>query len=170
MKRFLIQTALIVLISFICALMYNYILSEPLPLLKKYDPLNSSGSSELGEQSIIDEIDAEMLKILKDQDQIILVDARVEMEYRIKHIPDAVNLPISDFDRVYPKLSPLFRQNKIIVTYCIDDFCADSLLLARLLFKKGHENVFVYRGGLQQWVELGLRVKAETRGLNQDED
>lgn len=170
MKRFLIQTALIVLISFICALLYNYILGEPLPLLKKYDPLNSHDPLPLSEQPIIDEINAEMLKILKDQGQIILVDARDEMEYRTKHIPDAINLPISDFDRVYPKQSPLFRQNKIIVTYCSDDSCTDSLLLARLLFKKGHENVFVYRGGLQQWVALGLGVKAEIRGLNQDED
>lgn len=170
MKRFLIQTALIVLISFICALLYNYILGEPLPLLKKYDPLNSHDPLPLSEQPIIDEINIEMLKSLKDQGQIILVDARIEMEYRIKHIPDAVNLPISDFDRVYPKQSPLFRQNKIIVTYCSDDSCTDSLILARLLFKKGHENVFVFRGGIQQWVELGLGVKAEIRGLNQDED
>jgi rhodanese-related sulfurtransferase len=170
MKRFLIQTALIVLISFMCALLYNYILGEPLPLLKKYDPINSYDPLPLSEQPIIDEINVEMLKSLKDQGQIILVDARIEMEYRIKHIPDAVNLPISDFDRVYPKQSPLFRQDKIIVTYCSDDSCTDSLLLARLLFKKGHENVFVFRGGIQQWVELGLGVKAEIRGLNQDED
>jgi rhodanese-related sulfurtransferase len=170
MRKFLLQAALILLITLSCAVIYNYLLSEPLPLFKTYNPLDSDKALIMGEQPFIDEIDVEMLKALKEQGQIILVDARIEPEYRTSHISGAISLPISEFKRLYPIRSKQFPVEKIIVTYCSEKHCLDSLLLARKLVKYGHDSVFVYLGGIEEWVKMNLPVETGINHVNHDEE
>jgi len=170
MKKFLLETVLIIAISLSCAVLYNYLLADPLPLFKTYNPLDSDEPLLMGEQPFIDAIDVEMLKILSEQGQILLVDSRIESEYRTGHIPGAINLPVSEFDRLYPKKSKQFPPGKSIVTYCSAKHCIDSLILARKLVKKGHDTVFVYLGGMEEWIRLALPAEAGIKPVNGDEE
>lgn len=160
MKKFLLDTVLIIAISLSCAVLYNYLLTDPLPLFKIYNPLDSDEPLLMGEQPFIDEIDVEMLKILKERDEIVLIDARVEKEFRISHIPGAVSLPIAEFEKYYLNRSKKFPADRMIVTYCSDRYCIDALQLARMLVRHGHENVFVYLEGMEEWTKLNLPVEA----------
>jgi rhodanese-related sulfurtransferase len=170
MKKFLLETVTIIFISLFCGVIYNYLFSDPIPLFKSYNPLDSDAPLMKGEQPFIDEIDVEMLKSLNEQGDIVLVDARIEMEYRLRHIPNAISLPVSEFDRLYSDRSAQFPTEKIIVTYCSEEHCIDSLQLARKLVLKGHGNVFVYRGGIEEWMKLELPVEAGVNRVKHDKE
>ncbi len=158
-KRFLVQTIAIVLMSLCLGIIFNFIHSDPLPILKSYNPFLTGDTTSDGENLMIDEIDSAMLKKLQKTGQIILLDARDEPEFQMEHIPSALNLPLNRFEAYYRKLESLLRKNRLIVTYCSEETCTDALLLAGKLFKRGFRQVFVYREGIREWIQSGYQTK-----------
>jgi rhodanese-related sulfurtransferase len=94
-----------------------------------------------------------------ESEETLLIDARTTEEYSQGHIPGAVNLPVYEFDSVYPRIEGLFGEGKTIVAYCSSVTCIDSPLLAKKLHNKGYREIFVYRGGFKEWCELNNPVE-----------
>lgn len=171
MKQFILQLSVILGLSLLLGLAYNHFSKTPLPLLKKYDPhmvdlvIGSKSDKGVADPSgeirppSFPEIDAETLQSLVEAEKAILLDARTADNFQRCHIPGAVNLPITRFNATYGFLTPLLEQNKTIICYCEGFDCTDSTLLALELFKKGHKDIFVYKGGMKEWEQLAYPME-----------
>lgn len=164
MKKFLTQSVIIISISLVVGLVYNQMLESPLPVFKKFDiklfPETVKTGGTQGSPAHFQEADEMLLKQLLESEEAILIDSRTKEEFERKHIPSAINLPVSDFESVYNKISGNLDREKIIVVYCISKNCTDSEILATMLSQeKGFINIMVYRGGLEDWLSKGNKVK-----------
>lgn len=103
-----------------------------------------------------DVVDAEFvkgnIKIPMDQD-VMLIDARPKRsKYDKGHIPMAVSIPDSSFD----KMTNLLPENKgaLLIYYCEGPKCKLSHKSAAKAVKLGYTNVKVYSGGYPEWVSI----------------
>jgi len=95
------------------------------------------------------------------QGGIEFIDARDEQQYRQGHIPGAC-----EFDPYYPEkqlatVLPICQAAEQIVVYCNGGDCDDSESAAITLRDVGIANrkLFVYTGGLPEWITNGLPVE-----------
>jgi rhodanese-related sulfurtransferase len=108
------------------------------------------------------------------QGNIVFIDARDEQHYREGHIPGAC-----EFDPYYPEkyfatVLPVCQAAEQIVVYCNGGDCDDSESAAILLRDVGiaTRKLFIYTGGLPEWitnglpVEIGGRNSGNLRGTN----
>lgn len=94
-------------------------------------------------------------------DQTAIVDARLPLEYKLGHIPGAVNLPIdSSIGELGAALSAL-KDKKRLYVYCNNDRCgwASALAVKLSLFHPADE-IVVYKPGYTGYREsLGHRLE-----------
>jgi rhodanese-related sulfurtransferase len=95
------------------------------------------------------------------QGSIAFIDARDEQHYREGHIPGAW-----EFDPYYPEkyfstALPVCQAAEQIVIYCNGGDCDDSESAAILLRDVGiaNQKLFVYTGGIPEWITNGLPVE-----------
>jgi rhodanese-related sulfurtransferase len=159
MKKLLLQLIGIFGLSLALGLSFNYFQETPLPLFNHYTPPAAQYPEE--DLSVYyREMDAETLKSLLEADMVVLLDARRTQFYHEAHIPTAISLPIGDFAERYEIIRQQLDKSKSIVVYCIGIHCIDSALLARELTKKGYKEIYVFKGGIDQWKELGYETEA----------
>lgn len=163
MKKFWIQLIIILGISLVTGLTLNYFSGESLPVFKAFTPRSTTPLAE--DLSVYyREIDAETLNSLLESKMVVLFDARTNDMYSQGHIPGAYNFPIGEFQQKYPTISPLLPGDKDIVLYCIGVHCIDSSLLAKELYNKGHKQIFVFKGGIEEWESMGYPVETSSPG------
>ena len=99
------------------------------------------------------------------QGGIVFVDARDEQHYQEGHIPGAW-----EFDPYYPEkyfgaVLPPCQAAAQVVVYCNGGDCDDSETAAILLRDVGiaNEKLFVYVGGMPEWITNGLPVEVGAR-------
>ena len=162
-KQFLLQFAVIMLVSAAIALGYNYLSTSPLPIFKKYvpDPEKETGQ-DLSNYYV--EVDVETLRSLIEADMAVLLDARTRENFNTGHLPKAISLPIGEFNEKYDKTAGFLAGDKSIVIYCIGVNCIDSALLAKELHQKGYRDIYVYKGGIEEWQALGYPVEKPQEG------
>jgi len=162
-KEFLLQLGVIVLLSAAIALGCNYLSTSPLPVFKKYKP---DPEKETGVDLSVyyDEVDVETLKSLMEADMVVLLDARTTDNFKKGHLPKAISLPILEFNEKYEKAAGLLVEDKSIITYCISVHCIDSSMLAKELYQRGHREIYVYKGGIEEWQALGNPVEKPAEG------
>jgi rhodanese-related sulfurtransferase len=160
MKKLWIQLLVILVVSAGVGLAVNGFSRSPLPLFKTYQP-DTDTDKATGEDltAYFQEMDVETLDSLREAEAIILLDARTPDKYETAHIPGAISLPISTFSETYESVAPLLEDGKSLVLYCIGVHCIDSSLLARELYKKGRREIFVYKGGIEEWQAMGYPVQ-----------
>jgi len=87
----------------------------------------------------------EMLE--EEPEEIILLDVRTEEEYKERHIPDAVNIPLSELESRIGELDK-YKSKKIIV-YCKTG--SRSRTASEILVQHGFEHVYNMLGGIEEW-------------------
>lgn len=108
------------------------------------------------------------------QGQGLLVDSRLPEFYQRGIIPGAINLPFSALDRSNPYRDAIlealgavpaasgwdFAQAQELMVYCGGPWCDQAPRALRALLESGYppDRLRYYRGGLQDWVMLGLTV------------
>ena len=98
----------------------------------------------------------------------VIVDTRIESEYRDKHIPGALWLPYGEkslkdvaFDAgvdSFPGLAKLDR-NQAIVFHCNGPECWKSYKASRAAVAAGYAHVYWFRGGMPAWEAGGEPVE-----------
>lgn len=88
-----------------------------------------------------------------------LVEALGAGFYADAHLPGAINIPPGQVDQL-ACLLPSDHAAQIVV-YC-SGTCTQSEMTALRLLELGYQNVAVYRGGKEDWVEHGLPVERST--------
>jgi len=101
-----------------------------------------------GEPAVVPVTVEEAHQMLEEEPaEIILLDVRTEEEYKERHIPDAVNIPLSELESRIGELDK-YKSKKIIV-YCKNG--VDSRTASETLVANGFENVYNMLGGLNEW-------------------
>jgi rhodanese-related sulfurtransferase len=106
----------------------------------------------------------------REQDGVIFVDARDDEYYQASHIPGAYH-----FDRFHPEnyltnVVPACLSAQQIVFYCNGGDCDDSEHAAIMLRDSlgiPKEKVFVYGGGMNEWITNGLPIEIGARHSGQ---
>lgn len=86
---------------------------------------------------------------------VVIVDVRTPEEFQQGHVPNAINVPLSDIIDDPAILSTL--QEKPIVLYCRSGYRAGKA--AKALQKEGHQNLRHLEGDMQAWLKAGLPVE-----------
>jgi DNA-binding transcriptional ArsR family regulator/rhodanese-related sulfurtransferase len=95
---------------------------------------------------------AELAKRLADG-SVTLLDVRPADEFAMAHIPGAINVELSDLDRVLDQLD----QNETVVAYCRGPYCIYAHQAAAHLRGKGLDARRL-EGGLPEWRSEGRDV------------
>jgi rhodanese-related sulfurtransferase len=94
-------------------------------------------------------------------DEVKLVFALGEQQYRAMHIPGSLNLPCSPSlfgpENDFGGLDP----SDEIVVYCSGEGCYASISVYHLLVQRGYQNVSRYAGGLLDWMGAGYPLAGE---------
>lgn len=89
---------------------------------------------------------------LRKFNQVVIIDARPERKYDSGHIPSAINIPDTKFDKFYPQLEELkVTKDTELVVYCGGFNCIKSYNDAKYLRDKGFKNIKVYLAGDPDW-------------------
>ena len=86
---------------------------------------------------------------------VTVLDVRPEDEFRLGHLPDALNIPFSELERRLAEL-PLGRE---VVAYCRGPYCVLSFEAVALLRARGFA-VRRLEDGYPEWKAAGLPVGA----------
>ena len=108
-----------------------------------------------------DEISLELIK-QKWEGRVVWVDARVESQFALGHVPGALLLNEQNFhDQLADHLEALQKasvEGKAVVVYCGAEACqASRKVRGQLVELLGLENVFVLKGGWRAWQQGGAR-------------
>jgi rhodanese-related sulfurtransferase len=155
MKRSLLQSIGIIIISGALGIGVNAFRAEGIPLMERWQ------EKVLNEQ-LTGGLPAVSLKQVKEaykSGAALLVDARDPEFFERGHIPGAVSLPVRDFDSVFPKLEEQLRAAPRVITYCDGASCEMSVELTEKLLFAGLEYIEIFTGGIQQWQGAGQPIE-----------
>ena len=89
------------------------------------------------------------------------LDARKPADFEAGHIPNALNLPVEEFQDYYAsKFSMMLAPDSPIVAYCDGTECELSHHLADQLRQAGHTNVHILYNGWTAWKSAGYPVES----------
>ena len=90
-----------------------------------------------------------------DTSHLIIVDVRTAEEFQQGHVPNAINVPLSEIiDNPDILIS---AKSKAIVLYCRSGYRAGKA--AEALHKSGYLNLSHLEGDMQGWLKAGLSVE-----------
>jgi rhodanese-related sulfurtransferase len=93
--------------------------------------------------------------VLPKPEGVTIVDARpAARKYDLGHIPTAVNIPDSQFDKLAPALLSQDK-SQLVIFYCDGPECVLSHNSAFKAEKLGYTNVRVYAEGFPDWIKNG---------------
>jgi rhodanese-related sulfurtransferase len=104
-----------------------------------------------------------------EQGLVVFLDARDDQHYQAGHIPGAWQFNHYRAEQFLPTILPLCLSAQKIVVYCNGGTCDDSEFAAIMLRDAGipRENLFVYAGGITEWMTNGLPVETGMRRSGQ---
>lgn len=156
MKRSLLQTVTIVIISGLIGIGVNAFRADGIPLVERWE------EKVLNEQLVagLPAVSLAQVKEAFASGTALFVDARDPEFFQMGHIPGAVNLPVRDFDLAFPKLKELLFTVPRVITYCDGATCEMSVELTEKLLFAGVDHVEIFTGGIQQWEAEGQPMEA----------
>jgi rhodanese-related sulfurtransferase len=125
---------------------------------------------ERGLQTVSSNEVAELFRDNRYQQGLIaFVDARDDQHYQEGHVPGAWQFNHYRAEQFLPTVLPVCLGAQKVVVYCTGGACEDSEFAAIMLRDAGvpRENVYVYVGGITEWMANGLPVETGPRGSGQ---
>ncbi len=100
----------------------------------------------------------ELKEMLDKGERFKLVNALSEKQFREKHIPTSISIPVGDGFEEGAK-EKLSKDDKIVV-YCASPSCHASTRAAKKLEEMGFSNVIEYDGGIKYWERAGYPLNS----------
>jgi len=99
------------------------------------------------------------------QGDVLILDARNDQHYRTAHIPGALQFDHYRAEAHLASVIPACLAAEKIVVYCTGGDCEDSEFAALMLREAGipNERLFIYEGGIADWIAARLPVEAGHR-------
>ena len=155
------QSAIILAVSFLFSFGFNAVRNDGLPLIASKHIIEGGQSavdSLLAQTTLLFQpvmIDLEIAKAFYDRG-VLFIDARDDKEFREGHIAGSKLAP------AYPgEILRWVTEDDPVVAYCGGGECDLSMNLAMELMGDDwrFSRVFVFDGGLPQWIEAGYPVE-----------
>ena len=110
---------------------------------------------------------------LRKFNKVVIIDARPERKYDSGHIPGAINIPDTKFDKYVGQLDKLkVTKDTLLIVYCGGFKCIKSYHDAKYLRERGYKNIKVYLAGMPGWnkhsyVEITIKYakKLHSKGV-----
>lgn len=83
--------------------------------------------------------------------EAIFVDARSRQRWEMGHIPGAIDIHSSDFDRGFAAAEPRLPRDATIVVYCESEHCDQAEEVIRRLQEKGYKRLLHFKQGWIYW-------------------
>lgn len=101
--------------------------------------------------------------------KIVFVDARNEEDYKNGHIPGAWLFNPYEEEKYLNAVAPVCQAADKVLVYCHGGECDDSLSAATELRDVGvpGTNIFVYAGGMSEWLTTGRPVETGPQNSSQ---
>jgi len=96
----------------------------------------------------------EAVRLMNDDDDVVVLDVRESSEYSAGHIRNAIHIPMSELVKRLTELDKY--KNKKILAYCRSGNRSNGA--CRTLGKQGFENVSNLEGGISSWTSANLPV------------
>lgn len=160
MKKSLSQVLAIVIVSGLIAIGVNAFRADGIPLVEHWH------DKVLNEQ-LAEGLPAVSLAQAKEafaSEAAVFVDARGPDFFELGHIPGAVNLPVRNFDQVFPRVKQLLLTAPRLIIYCDGANCEMSVELIDKLLMAGIAHVEIFPGGIEQWQAEGQPMEAGLTG------
>jgi len=137
--------------AFALAIIFAIALTVPLAVAKDMtsEDLVAEAKKKICEISVLD------AKGLLDKGECVFVDCRTKKEYKMGHIPGALNIPRGLLEFKVAKKIP--DKEKSIIMYCKKG--GRGCLATCTLCKMGYKNVKNMEGGWLEWEKAGYPVE-----------
>lgn len=106
--------------------------------------------------------------MMTGSERAVLIDARVERDFRRQHIVGAISLPADRVTAASLKKITQSTQTQLVF-YCGSIQCPAGHAAAYKARKLGWPNVYAYREGIAGWMASGLPVEGEGQPMLDDE-
>ena len=91
-------------------------------------------------------ISCQSLISLSNQDQALIVDLRSSEDFNSGHITASINIPLNDVSR---RSNEIINSTKSLVLVC--ETGSSSTNAGETLKKEGLKDIFILRGGINEW-------------------
>jgi rhodanese-related sulfurtransferase len=154
MKQSLLQAIGIIIISGALGIAVNVFRADGIPLVEQWQEkmLNEQLTGGLPAVSF------RQAKEAHEKGEALFVDARDADFFKQGHIPGAINLPVKDYESVFPELQEQLTAAPRVITYCDGASCDMSVELTEKLLFAGLDRIEIFTGGIQQWKAKGQPV------------
>ncbi|HUU54793.1 MAG TPA: rhodanese-like domain-containing protein [Armatimonadota bacterium] len=101
------------------------------------------------------QIDAAQAQTLYETGDALFVDSRDAPDYAEDHIPDAINLPMRKWGKLWPKVESQLPRDRTLILYCYGAHCGLSTRQGKALLEEGYDKVLVLDYGWETWTKHG---------------
>jgi rhodanese-related sulfurtransferase len=156
------EIIILLVVSAAMAILVNFFSPRGIALVGQWDTSRGvitakpTGAAE-GKPEEIDTV--ARAKEISDKGDVLFVDARSQDNYEDGHIPQAISLPVGQFDERIESLLDRYSSDQPIVTYCSGRTCEDSHDLAQFLSDAGFTNVRIFIDGFPGWEAEGYPIE-----------
>ncbi len=110
------------------------------------------------------EVSAKEALAMLDAGTGLFVDTRDAKDYQKDHIPAAVNLPMRDWQKAWPKAQPSLPKDEQLLLYCYGGKCGLSTRAGKRLLELGYQHPIVLEYGWKEWLAAGYRTEKYPKG------
>lgn len=154
MKRTFIEVTAILIVAGIAAILFNMASGNRINITKTHKKVK-----HVNQEYNIENIDIEIFRFYREKEGNIVLDARPDSDFRSGHIPGARSFSINNFETLFRERGELLKLGKTIIVYCSGPTCEDSHRLAQKLSEKGITDIFIFTGGMEEWVGAGFETE-----------
>ena len=153
-KRVVVQSLLIGLISLLAGLGLHVLRDDSLALFQKWEPTRKVAFSTPSFSVVMIDEAWDLFETKK----ACFLDVRSADDYRAGHIPGAYHIDPSSLEESALIAEKNFAPDKRYVIYCDGGDCSVGYDIAGQLAEGGAENVGIFLRGWQKWRDAGLPV------------
>lgn len=143
-KKTVIEIVYIVVFAAFTGIIFNSISDNGISLLYNNPQIDDQ-----------DNLSADQAYKLYIEGRTLFIDARYPQEYEYIRIKNSVNLPASySTDKIARRLEK-YKREQMLIIYCTNAECNYSVRVAGICRFLKYSNVFIFRGGIEEWDNKG---------------
>ncbi len=133
--------------------------AQPLPKTEhRKDSSSTTAQTDHPKPQGVKIITFEQFQRLFEEKQALIIDAREPDEYKVGHVPGAINIPYLSVDDHFPELAAIPR-DRLIVIYCNNLMCPLGGWLADFMVQMDFTRLFLFEEGWDYWEREDMPVE-----------
>ena len=118
-------------------------------------------------EGLLPEVPAKVALGMLDSGDVIFLDSREAKDYIKDHIPGAINVPMREWAKAWPKVEGQMPKDGRYLLYCYGAKCGLSTRQAKVMLELGYQHLTVLEYGWKEWCEAGYPTAQPPEGSGQ---